>query len=381
MEQRDNENGDEEEGNSVFFDRIHDSSDVKKLADELRDLVTGKGYDKFVEESRSKTMMSGVANIIQNKRYARPNFGMKPAHKAPVSDLGTSISLPKDPNIGPYEVVPQTDMRFKDNNGELKIKTDLKPSLRNTITQDVNPFRNQKTYPGDFVEMIGNETSRMYQNEAMNNVLRYTSSMPVPDRPAPVAPVYDVLVIDKDGVTRKQPTVPVTSVRTEPMVMIPSSKATAPISATVVEPHYTARQLFVENRPVGPPLPLMANEGSRPAYAQVPPAGGRTLPKPLVPTQPLSVQMNQAPYSTNPQKFSQAPVYVTGGYAQAATNQQTAPIVVQNPYQFNDQYNTKRASTNVSPALTIASGYGFGSTVGSVHQSTNKRGHKDGSKS
>ena len=276
---------------SVYFARIHDSSDVKKLADELRDLMSGKEYDKYAEKIKKDRIMNGIVEIVDLKKYKRPNFGERPGHKAPI----TTISNPqngfqkKDPNLGPYELYPQTDMFYIDNNGERKIKTSQRTNLRNTISQDLNPYESQTIYPGEVVNMLAEQTDRMMQNDAMNGLLNFASNAQFPVRPPPVAPVYDVLVTGEDGIQRRQPVAPVVSIKNTPLMTMPSSKATQPILSTVREPNVTAKQLVVENKPIGPPQPLTQNPYVLPQNLQAPMVGSNKISNPLLPSHPFSI--------------------------------------------------------------------------------------------
>lgn len=300
---------------SVYFDRIHDSSDVKKLADELRDLVAGKGYDKFAEEIKNRRIMKELHDFVDHRKYQKKDFGASISHKAPITQMeGYRRTTTTDPNLGPYEVVPQTDMYYKDNNRELWIKSDIKSHLRGSTTGTINPFENRVTYPGEVVELVGGETSRVYNNSMMNDILRYTNTFPQPQRPGPIAPVYDVLVVGQDGTVKKQPAAPVVSIKETPLMMIPSVKATAPITSTIRTPTITTKELVVESKPVGPSVPLQVQ--TQPGLLNYGSNTTQNLPRPLIPSQPVSVRSDIVPN----QQLSYRPI-------PGATNQ----------YLFNDQ--------------------------------------------
>lgn len=295
--------GDQSQANadedSVYFARIHDSSDVKRLADELRDLVAGKGYDKFTEEKEKRRVFGGLYSSIDQKKYNRLWKGSTTEHhRTPMTALSTIMGFEKkDPELGPYELVPQTDMFFKESSGRIKFRR-KRSSLRNSDADNINPFENQELYPGKVIDLMNAEASRMASADTMQSVLDYTRMTPEPVRPPPVAPVYDVLVTDKDGVIKRQPTVPVTAIRETPIMMIPSPRAIAPVTATVKEPVYTGKQVVVENRPVGPALPLRASNVGRPAYAPVP-LDNKEYPKGLIPARPISLTTNPVPMQAN----------------------------------------------------------------------------------
>lgn len=95
---------------SVFFSRIHDESDTFKLSKELKELVQGKGYDKFSSKKEEDKLFQGVYKAFEKTEFeAFAQSDLKPIQD-PVRPRDKKQTLDeRDPNLGIYEIIPQTD--------------------------------------------------------------------------------------------------------------------------------------------------------------------------------------------------------------------------------------------------------------------------------
>ncbi len=181
-------NQDSNNENSVFFSRVHDRSDIENITKELREMVKGKRYDVFTEHKQSIETLSKVAKAYdkttyesfyqsfddKNPREFRPERPETVTQKAEWAE--------RDPNLGIYEIIPQTDLglvrkQHMIRKGKNKEPYDIERDRPNSDT--VNPFQNHTVHNVTLENLIANAD----QNG-------YLTGRPVPT-PVGVLPLYN----------------------------------------------------------------------------------------------------------------------------------------------------------------------------------------------